>query len=97
MTDVSPVPRRFLARVDRLLNAASPRRRVQLIATLAAAKIPVEERADGLHIDLAKTLADGGINVEKAKFDANGLSGSLQIDIDARLRNPNLKDPPPGA
>ena len=35
MTDVSPVPRRFLARVDRLLEAASPRRRVQLVATLA--------------------------------------------------------------
>jgi hypothetical protein len=76
-----------------VVNPSMKAARKELIQTLASAKIPVEERPDGLHIDLTQALADRGVSIERAKLDAKGLSGSVQIDIDSRLRNPQLRDP----
>jgi hypothetical protein len=76
-----------------VVNPSIKAARKQLLETLKKAQIPVQERPDGLHVDLTKALEDRGIQVKNAHVDAHGLSGSVQIDIDSRLRNSQLRDP----
>jgi hypothetical protein len=63
----------------------------QLLQSLKEAGIPASSQADGIHADMRAYLQSKGFKVVDAKVDATGLDARLQVDIDARIRNPALR------